>query len=487
MTLMRSFLATVLAGAAVLAAGCGGSSSSSASASAESVALAPKDAAAWISIDTDQASGQWQGLEALLRKIPGAEKELDNPNSSPFAGSQLRRDVLPAVGKQLVLVVPAGSSDPIVLAKPDDRSKLDAILAKTKENEATAEVDGWTAVATTQKQLDTYKTALAKGTLADSDAFAAATEGLPDGALARGVVSGKGLSGLGGVTQGLTQAVPGVGAGGTVSAGVDRALAAGTGSIGTVGFAVTTSGGKLRFEATIDAPDGKAPAAYEPALLGKVPSSALLAFSFHGGEAVTGQLQGAAPADALKQVEKQLGVSLDGVAAALDGEGVLYIGAGQPIPEITLAIRPSDPASAKATLERIAASVGKQATSATPIPGLTLSLTTATVGDVVLVSTAKNAAETFDAGPKLTDTDRFKQAAGDVGLGDTTGGFVYVDVHGIGPLLQAALGSLGGSLGGSKDTTGGVGLGSLSAIDSVAVNTTVEGSRIHVTGVVRPA
>ena len=504
MRTMRVLLATVLGSAALVAAGCGGGGSMSSGSGSDplsSASLAPKDATAWVSIDTDQGSDQWQALDATLKKIPGAEKAIDDPTSSPVSGVPFRSEVLPAVGKELVLVVPAGGSNPILLVKPGDRGKLDAMLAKTKAHEATGEVGGWTAIASSQKELDAYTAALANGSLSGSAAFATAMQGVPVKALARGYVAGSGLSGLAGQAASVALAAgPGVATG---SSGLGPLVGANTltaclnGAKGqpkvcrsattsaksltartAVGFAVTTADGLVGFEATVDAQKGQVPAVYTPALLAKVPSDALVAVSFHGGSAITGQLKGAAGAGALAQVEKQLGVSLDDIAATLDGEGVLYVRAGVPIPEITLAVQPSDPARAKATLDKIVAAFGKQAAGSLPINGL--ELTTATTGDVVIVSTSKSAATSFGTGPKLTETERFKQAASDVGLGDTTAAFLYVDVHGLGPLLKAALGSLGASSGTTVS-----GLDSLSAIDSVAVNATVDGTKIHVQGAVR--
>lgn len=496
MQTMRGYVAAALAALAVLAAGCGGGSSSSSGDSLSTASLAPKDAGAWVSIDTDPDSAQWQSLETLLKKIPGAEQALDDPNSSPFSGASLRADVLPAIGPRLVLVLPAASSNPIMLVQPSDTDKLDALLAKTEEHEVTGDVDGWTAIATSQKELDAYQAALDGGTLEGSDSFASGTKGLPEDALATGYVNGKGLaSGLGdlgglGSVAGLS-ALPGLasGASGTGSAfrttsssgSSPPALPASAADVlRSAGFAVTVSDDTIHFEASLEVPGGQTPPAYGPTLLGKVPSDALVAVSFQGGASLSKQLASSGGAAALKQLEQQLGVSFDELAQALEGEGVLYVRPGAPIPEITLAVTSDDPAAAKQVFDKVVAKLGGAASQGFSIPGF--ELTTAVSGDTVIVSTSKSTASSFGSGPSLTDTERFKAAAAAVGLGETTSGFAYVDVHGLAPLVQTVLGALGGS--GSSSGSDDL-LKALGSLDFVAVNAVGENSRVRIEGALK--
>jgi hypothetical protein len=531
MQTMRGFVAAALAGAAVVAAGCGGSSSSTED-SVSTASLAPKDAAAWISIDTDPDSAQWQSLDTLLKKIPGAEAGIDDPDSSPFAGARFRTEVLPAIGTQLVLVVPAGDPDPVMLVKPSDSDKLDALLAKTDEHEVTGDVDGWTAIAASQKELDAYTGALGDGTLASSDTFTSAMEGLPEQALATGFVNGRslasglgGLDGLGGSVAALS-ALPGVATGtsgtgsllpftgsasgsaatGTctitvngvkqscnVAAGTSASAGLGVGSVSALpqkatdflrsaGFAVTVGDDTIRFEAQIDVPHGQVPEAYAPTLLDDVPSDALVAVSFHGGESLSKQLGASAGADTLKEREQQLGVSFDDLARALEGEGVLYVRPGAPIPEITVAVKAGDPSATKHVFDTVVAKLGGTAAQSLPIPGFELS--TAIEGDVVIASTSKSAASSFGDGPSLTGTERFKTAADAVELGDMTSGFLYVDVHGLGPLLQTAVGALGGSSGSGASGADDA-LKSLASLDFLALNAVAENGRVRVEGALR--
>jgi hypothetical protein len=538
MQMMRGFVAAALAGLVVLAAGCGGGggSSSSSGDSLSTASLAPKDAGAWVSIDTDPDSAQWQSLDALLQKIPGAEQALADPSSSPFSGAALRTEVLPAVGPQLVLVVPAGNSNPIVLVKPSDTDKLDGLLAKTDEHEIKGNVDGWTAIAASQKELDAYQAALDEGTLADSETFNGAMEGLPEEALATGFVNGKGLaSGLGdlgslGSVAGLSS-LPGLASGASEAGSVFRTTSSSSGSspsatctitvngrtqdcssysssattkVGTggfqgvgvgslpanaadllrsAGFAVTVTDDTVHFEASLELPSGQVPEAYTPTLLDKVPSDALVAISFRGGASLSKQLGATAGAEQLKQLEQQLGVSFDDLAQALEGQGVLYVRPGAPIPEITLAVTSDDPAATKHVFDKVVAKLGGAGSQGLSIPGFELS--TATAGDTVIVSTSKSAASSFGSGPSLTGTERFKTAAAAVELGDTTSGFLYVDVHGLAPLLQAALGAFG-NMGGSSSSSGSDDvLKALASLDFLALNAVAEDEHVRVEGAVR--
>jgi hypothetical protein len=530
MQTMRGFLATAVAVAAVLATGCGGGSGGSGGDPLSTASLAPKDAGIWISVDTDQGSNQWRSLDALLAKVPGAEQAIDDPSSSPFAGVPFRSEVLPAIGDRLVLVAVSGRSQGVMLVKPTDPGKLDALLAKTKEHEVTADVEGWTAVAPSSQELAAYQAALAKGTLAGSEAFTSATAGLPHDALAAGYVNGKGLaSGLGDLgslgsvaslpaLSGLAAAVPGTsstfrttssssaaapgtctitingrtedcssltqGGGGGSFVSPSAGLLPGqvASALGSAGFAVTVGDGTVHFEATLETPNGQAPATYEPTLLGKVPSDALVAVSFHGGAALTKQLEASAGGSALKQVEQQLGVSFAELGKALEGEGVLYVRPGAPIPEITLAVTSQDPAATKQVFDTVVAKLGGAASQGLAVPGL--APTTMVSGDVVLVSTSKDPTASFGSGPSLTGTERFKTAAAAVDLGDTTSGFAYVDVHGLAPLLQAALGTLG-SMGGGSSSRSDDFSKALSSVDFLAVNSVGETGRVRVEGALK--
>src|SRR5581483_10695282 len=302
-------------------------------------------------------------------RLPGGRNALDEALAQ-IGGAKLDfdTDVQPALGDTLVVVVPRGAKRPVALVRPEDEGKLRALLARTRRPAATAQVHGWTAIATTRAELGAYTAALASGTLADSPRFSALARDLPEEALARGWVDGAGLAALAGSAAGW---------------------AAGATGLGAAPFAVSASEGALRIAGSSEMTAGVT--LYAPTLLRRVPADALLAVSFHGGRQLVSQLRGAARA-----LERQLGVSLADLGAALDGEGVLYARPGAPLPEVTLAVRPSDPARAEATLSALAAKLSASGSSgsALPLPALHVERR----GDLVVVSTAVAAAARLAAG-----------------------------------------------------------------------------------------
>jgi hypothetical protein len=501
---MRTFVAMLLAGAALVAAGCGGSGSSTGTSSAVTEAtgsLAPRDAGLWLSVDTDRTSAQWQALDGVLARIPGAEGLVDDALAQIGPGDRkldFRRDVQPALGKELVLVLPAGAADPVVLVKPDDAAKLDTLLAQSGTPAVKGERDGWTVVAQTQKALDAYDAAVARGTLVDSDAFAKAMDGLPADALVRAYVDGKGVGGAAGGASG-------------VASGALKSLTANLGTIpqtqgsvdpkaleriGIVGLAVSADDQLVRVDGAWKLPEGTKAGSFTPTLLGRVPADALAAFSFDGRQLATDQVRSAleqAGAGQLDQVEQTLGVPFDQLLHVADGEGVLYVRPGLIIPEVTAVLTPSDPAR---SLETIDAVVAKLASSGDAKVGETtqggvhwkqvtvsiLSIAWARDGDRVVVTTQPQGLEVFDGqNAKLVDAARFKTAAADVGFDGDTSGFAYVDVKGLTPLVT----TLAGAAGSSTDPTFQQVVKALGAIDTVAVDWTGDDAGAHFQGAVR--
>jgi hypothetical protein len=469
LSLAAGVAAAAIAAAVVLGAGSAGSATG---ATADATALAPKGAGAFVVVDTDLASAQWKSAQALLAKIPGGQKSLDSALSQlggAKAGVNFARDVAPALGKELVVVVPSGAKDPVLLVRPDDPKKFAALLAKEKKRPATGHVAGWTAVATTRHGLQAYEGALAKGTLANDAAYATAMSGVPTGGLVRAYLNGSGLpaalAGLSSSSAGLTGGVSVPGAGSAIE------------QLGTIGFALTFGASQVRLDGSAADAKGAQSRSFTPTLLGHVPADALVAVSFDGagsGQKAIDQALGQSGAQ-VKTLEKQLGVTFADLASALDGEGVAYVRAGSPIPEITLVVQPKDARRAKATFAAVAKRLNTSGGS--PVQGLRV--TTTAVHGLVFVSTAKRAAADFEAGGgKLTATDRFKQTAAQIGFAGKTAGLGYVDVHALGPLLKTALGALGGS--GSTTT----GLEGLSAFGVAAFNSVPDGSRTRFAAVV---
>lgn len=418
-----------------LVTGCAGARSTS-SGVPGSASLAPADALAFVTMTTDESSDQWKKAASLLERIPGVRDGVTSSVGSALGeqGIDWTNDVAPALGPELVVVVTAAKK-PVVLVKPDDEQKLDALVAKSDTPPVRGTVDGWQALAQSQADLDAYRSALDKGTLDGVDAFAQGFEALPSDALARAWVDTARLS------KDLGQLVPqGSGASG-LDLGLDWLSAAVSarddGVLLTVGMR-TPGGGDTR---------------YEPVLFRRVPADAVAALSFGGTQGLLDRVQGKVPLDKISgEIEKLTGVSLQGIADALSGEGALYVRpSGTKVPEVTLALRPPDPAKTWDTVDRLARTLAEQAKTTVTVRtenGVEVrrvTLDQATVsyarlaGDTIVVTTGAEGIRTFLAdGPKLVDNDAYKRAAASVDMGERTRGFLYVDVDGLLPLAEAS-------------------------------------------------
>jgi hypothetical protein len=492
MVRMRLLLALVAALAAFALAGCGGEETTATS-DAGTATLAPRDAGVWASIDTDRASSQWQALTALLERVPGADAALDDLLAKAVAedGLDWQDDVLPALGPEVVLVVPGGSDEALVLTQPRDEAKLEA-LAQREQGTVVGEQDGWTVVAESQAALDAYQAALEDGSLADDAGFEDAVAGLPEEALARLYVDGAGLEGA--LARGAAQAGSAL-PGGAVVTGP---LAGSTAGLGTVSAAITAEEDGLRLVA-LAAPETGALETFEPTLLDRVPADALLAVAFRGGEAVRSQLDQAGGGALGPQLEQALGLSLDDLAGLFDGEGVLYVRPGAPIPEVTLALDGAGERGVEA-LGRLVRGFGALLPGAAAGPALQtetehgvrvtrfelqqgVAIRWASVDGTLLVTTGAGGIRSFRAGggAKLVDSAAFEQAAADVGFTGETSGFAYADVDALVPLLEG-LADMSGS---TPDASFADVAAALEAIDGLALDARPDGERVRVEGFLR--
>ena len=153
----------------------------------------------------------------------------------------------------------------------------------------------------------------------------------------------------------------------------------------------------------------------------------------------------------LPTLEQKLGLKLADVLELLEGEAALYVRPGLVIPEISLAVEAQDAARAMATVDRIARGLGGDVETV-EIDGVTAHAVTvdkvrivwAAFDGVLLVSTGPTAIRDFRGdGAKLVDDDRFTEAVGRVGLGDRTGGLVYVDLDEAVPFIEGLAGISG--------------------------------------------
>lgn len=422
---MRRLLLLLLL--AALPVACGGEE-----AAAPGAEFAPADVAVYAFLSTDLDSEEWQRAGALLDRFPGRQRLVDELlRELEQDGLTWEEDIRPALGESLHLVLldyEDGGENLVGFAQPRDQERFRRVLEAGEEPQVWREVEGWTVFAQTEAQLDRFEQARGRGTLAEDEEYAAAVEKLPDGALAHAFFSG----------QAITDVLP--------EAQMEEA------SVEWVFAALVPEENGVRLAGTVRqtvSPELRTEAAAAD-LLAHVPGDVLAAVSF---QATQGQLElGFRGAGApFEEFEDLTGIALDDLARLFDGEGMLYVRTGFPIPEATLLLEGADDADLEAleTLAgRIARLVGATVTDAevggSTVRRLALGPVEVLFGRVderIVVSTSRNAFGDLEGG-SLAEDERFRAAAEAAGMPDETYGFLYVDLEGTLAAVQslAALG-----------------------------------------------
>jgi hypothetical protein len=391
-------LLTPLAAGLVLALGlavvaCGGGSSAGA-ALGEAAELAPASAKAFVVLRTDGDAEQTRAAIELLERFPAVrDADLD-----------LRDDILPALGDEVALVALEGGTM-VGLARPDDRAKLDALLARTDDPPVTRELEGWTAFSDNEAALDAFDRARAAGTLADDERFREEFDSLPSDALAKAWSTEQGDS------------LPGIRA------------------------AVFAEDDGLRFEGSVaGGPAGTEAEVFEPRLLERVPAGSSLVASFRGPEDL---------ASKLGQLPIPPALGLDGLLGLLEGEGVLYLRQAALIPEVTLLTEVEDEAAATASVRRLVEGLGAPVQPGEGGGGsVELGPVTLSYGarDGVLAVTTAGLAALDAAADPITGDPRFTQAAERAQMPDESAGFLYVRLDDLVPLATMLAGTAGAEL-----------------------------------------
>lgn len=442
--------------------GCGGGASPGSSGELpEGAAHVPGNTIVFVSVQTDFASDQWQTVEELLARFPSGEGAISSLlERFESEGIEVERDLKPALGPEVdvaVLALPTGEDTlpMLVLTRPSDPAKLEALLADSDSEPAWVVEDGWYVVAESQEILD--RAFAAETSLAEEDGFAEALGRIDSDALARVYVNG----------DELLAAV--AGAAGKEAPGLDL------GSLGMGGFdgaavGITAEGRGVRIEGVALAPDAVQPETFGDELAQLAPADALAYAAFGSADESLRELidtigsQTPELDSALAQAQLALGISVeDDLLPILAGPAAFWIREGDPIPEVTLVLSPEDPGRALLTLDKLAAGLGTFAAAsgeASPRAGETesiagveartleleeLTIYYAVVDDYVVVTTATSGIEGLvGGGPGLAASPAFQEAAQAAGMPDETAGILYVDVDAAFGFLEAA-GALGTS------------------------------------------
>jgi hypothetical protein len=412
-------LTGVVAAMALLAAGCGGTTEKVGSGASS---IVPASAPAFIAIDSNPSSSQWQTINRLASKFPDKQKAVDSiKQNMTKEGVDWATDVKPALGDEFDFVwldFENNGENFVGLTQPRDEAKFKALVAKTNahaksasDKAVTEKWKGWYVVATKQATIDRFEKAstTATSTLADDKSFTQSMDRLGNDGVVRAYVNGKFLMNLA-RRYGGKQLKPYIDKVGTLDWVAARLGATSEG----IGFDTIVHGtpGPL-FEQSAKA------SAFSPKLLGTVPVDALVYISFHGSK---GMFNGLQQNPALNTPQfRQFAQPLQQLGRILEGENAIYVRPAEGMPEVTLVATPSKGTNGAAIVDRL---VKRYAGG--PVPGLYY----ANVDGKLVVSDQKRALRTVrNPGKSLSDSSEFKQAKDASGLPDKTWSTLYVNIH----------------------------------------------------------
>jgi hypothetical protein len=451
----RALAAGFLAVLGLIVAGCG-STNQSGVATESGASLVKTDALAFVSIDSDLGSSQWQKVDDLSHKFPGRDKALAQIQQD-LAKQRLDydRDVKPALGPEVDLAVATAptlsDTSPVYLTKPDDAGKLKDLVEKLNASPDGAdrvvyrEVNGWYALSDSQAAID-RTLASGGGALADDATFQDAIGTLPEDALAKAYLNGPQLAALI-QEQAKRDKTPFD----LSTVGLDK--------LDFVSASLSAADDGIRVKGATRGAGASALGTgdYASKMLGDVPGDALAFLSFRGSGTVD-QLEKleSNPMVGLvfQEFQARFGVSYDDVLALLRNEVGFYVRPGAGIPEFTLVLDPKDQSTALATLDKLAARIatltgGKTAGGAVKTVNFgqfSVRYGAGAGGTIVITSGVNGVAGFGGSGEKLPDSADFKEAKSAAGMPDSNGGFAYVDLKNAIPLIEGFAGLAGGNL-----------------------------------------
>ena len=186
---------------AALLAGCGSASKTSSSGGSmpAGASVVRPGVLAFVSVDSDTGSSQWQQLDKLAQKFPGRDDLVTQLQQQFTAqGVDYENDVKPALGPEVDVAAFTGKdaiATAVALTKPDDPAKFKALVAKLNASNDQAvyrEVDGWYLLASSQAAIT--QALAGSGTLADDANFKQAMGKLPGDSLVKVYADGQRLN-----------------------------------------------------------------------------------------------------------------------------------------------------------------------------------------------------------------------------------------------------------------------------------------------------
>ncbi len=427
-------LSWVLAATAVLAAGCGGTTAKT---GAGASSIAPASAPAFIAIDSNAESSQWQTIDDLASKFPDKQKGVDSiEHDLSDNGVDWAKDVEPALGDEFDFVwldFDHNGRDVVGLTQPRSRAKFDALVAKANKA-ATKPADkvvadtfkGWTVIAPAKKTIDRFEQQSATATtmLADDKSFTDSMSRLGTNSVVRAYVDGRFLMQLA-RERGGARIQPYIDKLGKLD-WIAARLGATSEGIGLDTIVHGTPGSLFK--------GSSHSGAFSAKLLGTVPADALVYLSFHGAK---GMFNGLQQNPALNTPQfRQFAGPLAQLGRILEGENAIYVRPGASLPEVTLVSTPGTagtPIVDRMVKKFSGTSPQVRAVGGTPVHAMAsngMGLYYADVnGKFVASDQPQGIPAAAGSRKSLSDSSEFQQAKSASGMPDKTWSALYVNIH----------------------------------------------------------
>ena len=176
-------LSGLLAVLALVLTGCGGTTMDAATGGAD---IVPADSPAFVSIDTDLGSSQWQAIDELASRFPDKEKLIRSMKRDLLEdeGVDWDKDVRPALGDELALAwldFENDAENAVGLIQPKDEDAFKRLAAKADEELVYEKVGDWYVFSDKRAKIEKFRKAseAADKFLADDSTFKRAMDSFP--------------------------------------------------------------------------------------------------------------------------------------------------------------------------------------------------------------------------------------------------------------------------------------------------------------------
>jgi Protein of unknown function (DUF3352) len=428
--------------ASLLVAGCGGGESIT---GVRGASIVPATAAAFIAVDSDPDSSQWQNAMDLADKFPSRQKAIAQAEDSLRSESNLdfEKDVKPALGPELDLVwldFENNGDNFVALMQPQDQDAFEKLVAKGNIQDPAdkllyEEVDGWQVMSDKQASIDAFKAAhdLKGPVLSDDDSFNQAMDDYAKPSIFKAYLSGKTV-----MDELRKELSPD-----------DKDFLDKVGNLEWLALALRTTSDGIRFDTSVRGTPGEllrsstgdATPNFELSLPKQLPADVLAYIGFHGAP---GTFKGLQDNPLMESPELDQFRSIVGkIGTLVEGEDALYVRPNKngDFPEITLVTTPRAGTDGAEALDgilkdaKVVDQVKPQVIAGLNARRISLgdsgpAINYATVGDKLVITTAPAGIES-NANPTDTGEDSSLRDAIDASdVPDKVQSFFYVNVRG---------------------------------------------------------